>query len=82
MPLTAEFRLESYQLPLVDIVATVPELILQLVHGEQPESELFVFFIRATGFSFDGLESKLNHSPWIQNYIVLSRRMRYESTNS
>lgn len=72
MTLTAEFRLDSYQLPLVDVAAAVPDLTLQLVHSEQPETGPFVFFIRASGSSFDGLEPALDHSPWIGDRVRIT----------
>ncbi len=70
MTLTAEFRLTSSHLSLDDVAAAVPELILQLVHGEQPKSGPFV--IRATGSSFDGLEPALGHSSWVQDHFLIS----------
>lgn len=72
MTLTAEFRLGSYQLPFVGVAAAVPDLTLRLVHGEQPESGPFVFFVRASGSSFDGLEPAFDRSPWIGEHTLIT----------
>lgn len=72
MSLTAEFRLGSHRLPLVDVADAVPDVTLQLENGEQPTSGPFVLFIRATGASFDGIESALDRSPWVQEFFLIS----------
>lgn len=86
MTLTGEFRLESYRLPLVDVAAAVPEVTLRLVYGEQPDTGPFVFFVRASGSTFDGLERAFDRSPWIRDHDRISetewmRVYRLESTS-
>lgn len=69
MALTAEFRLHSSELSLVDVAASVPNITLQIEDGRQPESGPFVFFIRATGSTFDGLETAFEQSPSVGEQI-------------
>lgn len=72
MALIAEFQLRSPRLPLVDVAAAVPETTLQLEGGEQSGSGSFVFFIRATGSTFNGLDTALEESPLVEEHYRVS----------
>lgn len=72
MGLIAEFRLRSPQLPLVDVAAAVPGVTLQLEGGEQSGTGSFVFFIRATGSAFEGLEDAFDESPFVEEQYLIS----------
>jgi predicted DNA binding protein len=72
MSLTAEFRLQSPRLPLIDVAAAVPELTFHLESAEQPRSGPTVFFIRVTGSSFDGVDTALTESSSVEEYFLIS----------
>ncbi|MFH5801138.1 helix-turn-helix domain-containing protein [Haladaptatus sp. CMAA 1911] len=72
MSLTAEFKLQSPQLPLTDVAATAPDLRFQLESAEQPRSGPVVFFIRVTGSSFNGVETALDESASVRESVLIS----------
>lgn len=72
MSLTAEYKLQSPRLPLIDVAAAVPEVTIQLESAEQPYSGPVVFFIQVRGSSFDGVDTALNESSSINKYFLIS----------
>ncbi|WP_248904721.1 helix-turn-helix domain-containing protein [Halocatena marina] len=72
MGLTAEFRLQSPRLPLIDVASAVPDLTFRLESTDQPQSGPVVFFIRVTGSSFDGVDAALTDSPSVKEHVRIS----------
>lgn len=72
MALTAEFQLQSPELPLVDVAADVPNLTFELVDDEQTQSGPVVFIIRANGQTFNGLRTALQGSPYVREHTLIS----------
>lgn len=72
MGLTAEFRLCSPLLPLIDVASAVPDLTVHIEGDEQLQSGPLLFLLRVTGPSFDGLDAALEKSPLIEKYSLIS----------
>lgn len=72
MSLTAEFRLHSPRLPLIDVAEAVPDLTIRLESTEQPQTGPTVFFIRVTGPSFDGIADALTESTSVREHFLIS----------
>lgn len=72
MSLTAEYHVRTSQLPLSDVAAAMPTLTVQLEGSEQLHSGSLVLFIRATGLSFDGLDTALADAPIVEDKYLIS----------
>lgn len=72
MSLIAECQLHAPDLPFSNVVASIPDLTLELESMEQPRSGPLVLFIRATAPAFDGLDGALEGSPFLREYFLIS----------
>ncbi|GAB7020884.1 helix-turn-helix domain-containing protein [Halostagnicola bangensis] len=72
MGLTAEFRLLSEEMELVDVVRAVPDCTLIIEHDEQTVSGPVVRVIRVTCGSFDAFEAALEDAANVEGFTLIS----------
>jgi predicted DNA binding protein len=72
MGLTAQFRLSSPTLPLVDVAAAVPDTRLALEGTRPRDADRPVTFLRAVGRSVEALERAFEHDSFVVSYALVS----------
>lgn len=72
MGLTAEFRLLSEEIELVDVVRAVPDCTITIEYNDQTFAGPIVTLIRVVGRSLDAVETALENADYVQELALIS----------
>ena len=72
MGLTAEFRLLSEEIELVDVVRAVPDCTITIEYKDQTFAGPIVTLIRVVGRSLDAAETALENADYVQELALIS----------
>lgn len=72
MGLTAEFRLLSEEVELVDVVRAVPDCTITIEYNDQTFAGPIVTLIRVVGRSLDAAETALENADYVQELALIS----------
>lgn len=72
MGLTAEFRLLSEEVELVDVVRAVPDCTITIEYNDQTFAGPIVTLIRVVGRSLDAVETALENADYVQELALIS----------
>lgn len=73
MGLIAEYQVSYQHLPLVDVAAAVPEIVLRLEVGQPNQAGPPPFIIQAEGEAFEQLEHAFEDSAFVQEYSLINQ---------
>lgn len=72
MGLIAEFRLQSADLALVDVVRAVPDCTITIEYNDQTFAGPIVTLIRVVGQSLDAVQTALENAEYVQELALIS----------